>query len=85
MTTPAQDRDQRAALSAPRAVGRAVVVEPDPLRVAAREALRLLRAASHSADPSEWDDSEVCVVCSEPWPCEVEAARRVLADALEDR
>lgn len=57
--------------------------EPQPLTVAAREALRLVVRAGHEASPSEWDDSESCCICSEPWPCEVEQARRILADALD--
>jgi hypothetical protein len=57
--------------------------EPQPLTVAAREALRLVVRAGPEASPSEWDDSESCCICSEPWPCEVEQACRILADALD--
>jgi hypothetical protein len=88
MTTPAQDRDQMAVLSAPREAAQPpdeheTLGGPNPLRAAAREALRLMENAGHEASPSEWDDDESCCICSEPWPCEVEMARRVLADALE--
>lgn len=53
--------------------------EPQPLTVAAREALRLLVDANHGDDGTL---HHCCYVCSEPWPCEVEQARRILADAL---
>jgi hypothetical protein len=55
--------------------------QPDPLREAAREALELLTCASHHRAHRRGE----CSTCRERWPCDAEQARRVLADALEDR
>jgi RNA polymerase-binding transcription factor DksA len=88
MTTPAQDRDQRAALSAPREAAQPPddsvrVADAETLREAARAALAHIEDAEHYRETHGY-----CNNCDGIWPCEVEMARRVLADALglkEDR
>jgi len=56
--------------------------QPDPLREAAQEALRLLRDGNHGDDGST---HHRCFTCQERWPCPDERAKRRLAAALEDR
>ena len=99
--SPTDDRDIRAALSrdpypsgatrlstdAEGAVVPMLDGQPDPLREAALLALKILISADHCSIPDERAAAfnERCDACSDPWPCETEQARRVLADALEDR